>query len=152
MFFDQNGFVQDVDEIPGHLALPALLVNADTHPYGPDIQRQVPGRDFLNPNKIQNPWSDRQILPAIPLKGQWLNRMEKSRIELAEYEAGKPLDEGEIERRRRVEEERKKQAHLDRLEKQRNRRNREFFKRSFPVEMIVVFDYDMIILFAFLVL
>lgn len=127
MFFDENGFLEDVEHVPAHLAPPALLVNIDTHPYLPEHQRHVPGRDFADPNLIKNPWFERQILPAIPLHDQLLDRMEKSRIELAEYEAGKPLDEEERIRRRLQEEERRRQVQLDRLEKQQDRRNRKFY-------------------------
>jgi hypothetical protein len=126
MFFDDNGFVQDIEGIAGHLALPSLLVNVDMHPYGPDIQRLVPGRDFANPNIVKNPWTDRKILPAIPLQEQFAIRIEKSQMELAEYEAGKPLDDAEIERRRLLEEERRRQAYLKKLENKRNRNRKSF--------------------------
>jgi hypothetical protein len=115
--------VQDVDEIPGYLALPALLVNVDSHPYGPHIQRCIPGRDFADSNLVQNPWSQRSIMPPIPFKEYLSNQKERSHLELEEYEAGKPLDEAELQRRRELAKERQKQAHQDKLEKQRNRKS-----------------------------
>lgn len=121
MFFDENGFVQDIEGLYEYLASPPLMVNVDMHPYGPEIQRIVPGRDFADPNIVKNPWADRRILPSIPLQEQFAIRMEKSRMELAEYEAGKPLDDAEIERRRLLEEERRRQAYLEKLENKRNR-------------------------------
>ncbi|KAI6183017.1 Bromo domain-containing protein [Aphelenchoides bicaudatus] len=125
LFFDENGFVQDVDQIPAHLALPALMVNVDSHPYGPEVQRLVPGRDFANPTQVKNPWSRRSILPPISLKQHLINQQERSQIELKEYEDGKPLDDAELQRRREVEKERQRQAHQARLEKQRNRRSQQ---------------------------
>jgi hypothetical protein len=52
------------------------------------------------------------------------NQKERSHIELKEYEAGKPLDEAELQRRQELARERKRQAHQDKLEKQRNRRSK----------------------------
>lgn len=126
LFFDENGFVQDIDEIPAHLALPALLVNVDSHPYGPHIQRHVPGRDFTNPNITQNPWSQRSIMPPVSIKEHVLDQKERSHLELKEYEVGKPLDEAELQRRRELAKERQKQAYQAKLEKQRNRKSKHF--------------------------
>lgn len=117
------------------MALPPLLVNGDINAYAAEYQRHVPGRDYSDPNRVQNPWNTRKILPSVPIKEFALDQMERSRIELAEYEAGKPLDVAEIQKRRELEKERQRQAHLDRLEKQRNQRSKFF---SDPIQASIV--------------
>ncbi|KAI6212578.1 hypothetical protein M3Y94_00042400 [Aphelenchoides besseyi] len=121
----QTGFVYDDERRPVHLSPPAMLVNIDQHPYGPEEQRHMV-HDITDEDQLISTWNDNnpiiQSLSASELTHRMAERTQQSERELCEYEAGRPIDPAELEGRRVVINEANEQRRNERLQRQRERR------------------------------
>ncbi|KAI6185841.1 hypothetical protein M3Y98_00068100 [Aphelenchoides besseyi] len=135
----QTGFVYDDQRRPVHLSPPALLVNIDQHPYGPEEQRHVI-TDILDEDQIISPWNDSnkiiEPLSAGELALRMAERAQQSERELCEYEAGRPIDPAELEGRRVAAHEAEQQRRNERLQRQREQRRHKRAERELRMQQI----------------
>ena len=126
MQIDADGWAYDADGVPAHQSAPPMLVNIDSHPYPPDVQRNVPGRDFVDLTRIEPPWSERRHLVPPLSKGELAVRRAirdlRSARELVDYEASIPVSPEELERRQQAAQEARRFDRELRLQQQRSRR------------------------------